>query len=339
MGWSGYVVGACLLLTLGACRKSGDSPDAAGPAGGMGGSVSTGGAAGSVPMGGTGGSLPTGGTGGILPAGMGGASDAGPSACERVDGGSVTSPPYLDLDVTASGFAEHEGQKVFLVTRANIAGVLGAGSATVTGGAFAFHFAKGYKRATNQEILWLLDADGDGVCDDTAGDHTGYVLLSATDPPAAAPVAIAISDNHVRTTSSNANLCNPPAPFGDMLDMNITGTGFDAHEGRAVHLLTRNPSNGAIFGSGDARVAGGGFAFHFPRGFQRFTYQEIFFFVDIDGDGKCAPGTDHLGYTVTPGFNPTQNVPLDLQIMDNHMAQSARGADVCVVMNGCQIAP
>ena len=155
---SGYVVGACLLLTLGACGKSGDSPDAAGAAGGAGGSISTGGADGSVSMGGTGGSLSTGGTGGVLTAGTGGISDAGPVACEGVDGGSVTSPPYLDLDVRASGFAAHEGQTVFLLTRANIAGVLGAGSATVRGGAFAFNFPKGYKRATEQEILWLLDA-------------------------------------------------------------------------------------------------------------------------------------------------------------------------------------
>jgi hypothetical protein len=319
MGRSGYLVGACLLLTLGACGKSGASPDAAGSTGGTGGSISTGG---------SGGATSTGGTGG-----------ASPAACEGVDGGSVTSPPYLDLDVTASGFAQHEGQTVFLVTRASIAGVLGSGSAKVTGGAFAFHFPKGYKRASDQEILWLIDADGDGVCDAAAGDHTGYAVVSATDPPTAAPIAIAISDNHLQTTSSGANFCIAGAPFGDMFDLNITGTGFDAHEGRTVHLLTRNLYNGAIFGSGYAVVAGGGFAFHFPRGVERFTYQEIFFFVDIDGDGKCAPGTDHPGYTTTPGFNPTQNIPLDMQVMDNHMAESARGADVCVVMNGCQLAP
>jgi hypothetical protein len=316
---SGHLVGACLLLTLGACGRSGAAPAAAGPVGAAGGAFSAGGAGGGSAAGGSG--------------------DANDVACEGVDGGSATTPPYVDLDVTASGFAEHEGQKVFLVTRTDIAGVLGSASATVTGGAFAFHFPKGYKRSTDQEILWLLDGDGDGVCDDTAGDHTGYALVSATDPPAAQSVAIAIADNHVRTTPSNADLCIPGAPFGDMLDIDITGVGFDAHEGRAVHLLTRNLSNGAIFGSGDAVVAGGGFAFHFPRGLERFTYQEIFFFVDADGDGKCTPGTDHPGYTLTPGFNPTQDVPLEMQVMDNHVAKSTRGADVCVVMNGCQLAP
>jgi hypothetical protein len=270
-----------------------------------------------------------------------GADGGGPTmaACEGVDAGSAASASYVDLNISASGFSEHEGQTVFLVTRANGVGVIGAASATVTGGAFSFHFPKGYKRATDQEIIWLLDADGDGVCDDAAGDHTGFSLVSATDPPGAEPVAVSISDNHLRMTSSGANLCNSVLPFGDMLDMNVTGTGFDGHEGRTVHLLGRTFYNGAIFASGDAIVAGGGFTLPFKRGFQRFTYEEIFFFVDVDGDGRCTPGTDHPGYTTTAGFNPTQNVPIDVPVMDNHMAQSARGADVCAVMNGCQLAP
>jgi hypothetical protein len=265
--------------------------------------------------------------------------DAATAACEGVDAGSGASLSYVDLNITASGFSEHDGQTVFLVTRSNTYGVLGAGSATVSGGAFAFHFPKGYRRAADQQIIWLLDADGDGVCNDAAGDQTGLSLVSATDPPGPEPVAVAISDNHVQMTPSGANLCNPAFPFGDMLDMNVTGVGFDADEGRTVHLLARTVDNGAIFASGQAVVASGGFVLHFPRGFERFTYEEIVFFADVDGDGRCAPATDHPGYTVTAAFNPTQNVPVDVPVTDNHVAQSARGADVCAVMNGCQLAP
>lgn len=264
--------------------------------------------------------------------------DTAQGACEGVDGGSVTNPPYVDLDITASGFTEHEGRTVFVVTRTGSRGVLGTASATVIGGAFAIHFPKGYQRSEDQDILWLLDADGDGVCNDASGDQTGYVVVNAVDPVGAEAVAVAISDNHVRT-AHGADLCNPAMPFGDMFDMNITGIGFDAHEGQTVHLLTRTVNNGAIFGSGAALVAGGGFAFHLRKGFQRFSYQEVLFFVDVDGDGTCTAGTDHPGYTVTPAFNPLQNVPVDLQVMDNHTATSARNADVCVVMNGCQLAP
>src|SRR3569832_1026602 len=114
-----------------------------------------------------------------------GAGAATTAACEGVDAGSAASLSYVDLNITASGFTEHEGQTVFVVTRSNSYGVLGSGSAVVSGGAFAFHFPKGYRRAADQQIIWLLDADGDGVCDEAGGDHTGFFLLSATDPPGA----------------------------------------------------------------------------------------------------------------------------------------------------------
>jgi hypothetical protein len=125
-----------------------------------------------------------------------------------------------------------------------------------------------------------------------------------------------------------------------MLDFNITGSGFEAHDGQRLHLLTRTAYNGAIFGAGDAVVAGGGFAFHFPKGYERFTYQEILVFVDVDGDGVCVTGTDHTGYTASSAFNPVQIAPpVNQQVMDNHTSRSARGADICVIMNGCQVAP
>src|SRR3569832_2028585 len=119
------------------------------------------------------------------------------ASVDAADAGAAASLSYVDLNISASGFTEHEGQTVFLVTRSNTYGVLGSGSAVVSGGAFAFHFPKGYRRAADQQIIWLLDADGDGVCDEAGGDHTGFLLLSATDPPGAEPVAVAISDNHV----------------------------------------------------------------------------------------------------------------------------------------------
>jgi len=264
--------------------------------------------------------------------------DAPPAACEAIDGGTPAQPAHLDLNINASGFAEHEGQTVLLVTRASGEGVLGSGRATVKAGAFTFHFPKGYRRATAQEVLWLLDADGNGVCDEAAGDHTGFAVVSSFDPPGDAAAAITISDNHVRTTASGGALCIAGSPFGDMFDMDVTGTGFDAHEGRTVRLLASSLYNGAIFAVGDASVSAGGFALHFPRGYQRFTYEEVFFFVDVDGDGSCTQGVDHPGYISTAALNPTQNVPVAVSVRDNHVTQSSRGIDVCAVMNGCQFA-
>jgi hypothetical protein len=352
-----YLPGVLVLLATGSCKAPQAGPDATGGKGG-----SSGGVAGTVAMGGSGGGS-VGGMAGQASVGSGGAAsgggagglpmdaggdgppgfpDAGAAtntACEGVDGGSVASSPYADLDITASGFVEHEGQTVFVVTRSNLGGVLGSGSAKVAGGAFAIHFPKGYRRSYDQEILWLLDADGDGLCDADAGDHTGYVLVKATDPVGAEPLRIAIDDNHVRTSASNAEFCRAGTPLGDMLDMNITGVGFDAYEGRTLHLVTRTTYNGAIFGSGEAIVTGGGFAFHFRRGYQRFTYQEVLFFVDIDADGGCAPESDHAGFFATSAFNPIQNVAVNVQLPDTHVVKTGRGADVCVVMNGCQLSP
>jgi hypothetical protein len=281
----------------------------------------------------------TGGSGGATAIDAGGTDAPTATACEGVDAGAIVSPAYADMDITASGFAEHEGRSVFLVTRSNSSGVIGARSVTVTGGGFAFRFPKGYKRSADQDLLWLIDADGDGRCNTDVGDHTGYLRVNAANPAGSDALEVAITDNHVRTTSGGVDICNPAAPFGDMMDFNITGMGFDAHDGQRVHLLTRTVYNGAIFGSGDAVVTGGGFAFHFPKGYQRFTYQEIFLFVDVDGDGACAPGTDHTAYEATNAFNPVQIMPIDEQVMDNHTSKSARNADVCVIMNGCQIAP
>jgi hypothetical protein len=123
-----------------------------------------------------------------------------------------------------------------------------------------------------------------------------------------------------------------------MADMNVTGLGFKAHEGAIVHLLTRSFQNGAVFGRGEAPVAAGGFAFRLPHAFVSFTYQEVFWYVDADGDGACTTA-DHRGYTVTAAFRPTGNEALDQPITDNHVVTSARGADVCIVMNGCLLAP
>jgi hypothetical protein len=264
-----------------------------------------------------------------------GGAEVAATGCEGVDTGAINSPTYADLNVTASGFAEHEGHAVLVVTRSNSSGVLGARSATVTGGGFAFRFPKGYQRSEDQELLWLIDADGDGLCNTDAGDHTGYLLVNAVDPGSNA-LDVLITDNHVRTTSRNDDICNPAVPFGEIMDINITGKGFEAHDGQRVHLLTRRTYNGAIFGSSEAVVTGGGFAFHFPKGYMRSTYQEILLFVDVDGDGVCVPGTDHTGYSATSAFDLA---PVDEQVTDSHMSKTARNADVCVVMNGCQVAP
>jgi len=344
-----------LVITAAACRASGDARHDGGGGGsgatGSGGSGAGGsGSGGSGPGGsGTGGS---GGTGGATPgdASVTDARDSGPlddaaptdasaSSCEGVDGGTNARPRYLDMRISGAGFEAHEGRSVFLFTRGSNSGVLGVGRATVVGGAFVLDLPKGYLRAGTQEIYWLIDTDGDGLCNEAAGDHAGYVAAAGFDPPGDETFATTITDNHVRMTPRYPDLCTAAKAFGEMNDFNITGSGFAAHEGRRIHLLTRTVVNGAIFASGTATVVSGGFSFAFPKAFESFTYQELFWYVDEDGDGRCTSAGDHTGYVVTPAFTPVGNTPVTMPITDNHMSRSGRGADVCVVMNGCQLAP
>jgi len=265
--------------------------------------------------------------------------DAGGVSCEGVDAGTSPRGDYLDMDISATGFAEHDGRAIFLVTRTDPWDVLGVGRATVVGGRFALHLSKGYQRSLSQEVLWFVDGDGDGLCTGAGGDHSGYLAVGPFDPAGSDAVAVALSDNHVRMTPQGAALCAPTLAFAEMLDIDVTASGFEAHDGRTVYLLTRSAANGAIFGAGRAEIAAGGFALHLPKAFVADTYQEVFWFVDEDADGTCAGGTDHTGTMVTSAFWPTQNVPYDLRLTDNHALESARRADVCVVMNGCQLAP
>jgi hypothetical protein len=120
-------------------------------------------------------------------------------------------------------------------------------------------------------------------------------------------------------------------------DFDVVGSGFDAHEGLTVHVLTDSPYNHHVWGTGQATIVGGGFALHFPRGFERTTYQEIFWFIDVDGDGRCATPNDHTGYAATSAFTPLDaSAVVQMAITDNHNNVNAGREDVCVIMNGCR---
>ena len=333
-----------LLLVLAGADCSG-SPGASGDGGsagasgsagaaGIGGGAGSGGAAGDGRAGaagtGSGGAV-GGGTGG----GGTGAGGINPS-CIRSD---AQLHKFLNLDVRGESFADHNGETLYLITRSGSSGIIGTGKTLVSAGGFAVHFEGGYERNTSQQLLWFADADGDGNCNLSKGDHIGYVSLGPFDPVANDALTATIADNHVMDIPGETSPCSGARPFGDMLDMNVSASGFQAHEGSSVYMLTRTFQNGAVFGRGQTAVASGRFAFNFPRGFARQAYQEVFWFVDLDGDGLCTTTSDHLGYAVTAAFSPTGNQPLDMTITDNHAGTSARGADVCIVMNGCPIAP
>jgi len=321
------VLASCLLL--GACRgaSSGGAggSDAAGDASldssgnGEGGQLATDGGAG------VGGTLGAGGT----PAAGGASGHSGREVRVCVSDG------FVDLLVSAAGFAEHEGRTVYLYVTTQGGQMLGTASAVVRAGVFSARFPNGYQRNAVETLLWYVDSDGDGRCLSANGDHVGHQSIDAFAVTGTEPHQIDIVDNHDDSFSpSDPNMCTGIKEFARMMDLEISGSGFNEHEGQPVYLITRTSRNNAVFAAAQATVAAGAFQFAFRRAYERFTYQEVLWFTDVDGDGVCGPA-DHVGYASTNGDNPVASQLSQVKIKDNHAATTARNADVCAAMNGC----
>jgi len=239
------------------------------------------------------------------------------------------------MRITGTGFQAHDGSTVVLYTSRGILDeVYGAGQAAISSGGFTFDFPSGYQRAQRQGISWFVDADHDGVCNTGAGDHVGFLIVGPFDPTPDERIDVTISDNHMPAVPAAADPCAGIA--APLHDFDVVGSGFDAHEGLTVHLMTSSPYNGRILGAGRATIAGGAFAFHFPKGFERTTYQDVYWYVDVDGDGACNTSADHTGYLSTAAFTPLDpSASVQQPISDNHAQVSVHG-DVCIVMNGCR---
>jgi hypothetical protein len=158
------------------------------------------------------------------------------------------------------------------------------------------------------------------------------------DPTGMDPLVLTVTGGDLSDSGKIRGTCDGTIPFEEMSNLEIAATGFASHDGAIVHLLIRTNVNGAVFGSGWASVVGGAFSLRLPRAFPQFTYPDILWFVDVDGDARCT-ATDHPGYYAAPAATATGNEAVALRINDNHETATSRHADVCTVMNGCQLAP
>lgn len=122
------------------------------------------------------------------------------------------------------------------------------------------------------------------------------------------------------------------------LDLVVNGAGFESHEGQRVHVLARDYQSQLSLGYGSAMVAQGKFVLRFPRGYAMFSYQPMFFYVDLDGNGACDPAVDHLGSFLTNGY--TGSDPFELGLShEQHAHDSSRpraDASVCATLNACR---
>jgi hypothetical protein len=186
-------------------------------------------------------------------------------------------------------------------------------------------------------------ADADAA---SAGEARGPdgpdAAVDVTDPgvpDAVADVVVDAAQADLTITTSDA--CLPPpldaAVDGPhrFLDLVVKGQGFEEHEGKRVYIFTRVFDTKAPLGHGSDLVRAGQFSIFFPNGYARFSYQPIFYYVDVNGDGRCDEATgDHPGLTLSNASNPTSNDPLEMAVRDNHMSM-LRNERVCDLMNAC----
>jgi hypothetical protein len=264
--------------------------------------------------------------------------DAG-ATCQPGDAGADRRRSFIDFQITGAAFDGHNGSTIHLYTAgSSVNDVYGLGRQVIAGGGFVLELPAGYKRGSVQAVVWFVDVDGDGVCNSGNDDHSGFATVGPFDPGPGADerFEVTISDNHINPYHGSGDPCaGATAP---LLDLDITGSAFGAHEGQTIHLVTSSPNNDVVRATGQAIIQGGTFAFHFPRGLERFTYQDVFWFVDVDGDGRCTTGADHTGYVSTAAFNPVGDAPLQMMITDNHAA-SLGGLNICAIVSGCRPPP
>lgn len=122
------------------------------------------------------------------------------------------------------------------------------------------------------------------------------------------------------------------------LDLVVNGAGFESHEGQRVHVLARDYHSQLSLGYGSAVVVQGRFVLRFPRGYATFSYQPMFFYVDVDNSGDCDPAVDHLGAFVTSGH--TGGDPYELELSEQRYGHDSprprADASVCTTLNACR---
>lgn len=254
--------------------------------------------------------------------------------CKRVDvcnafpARAGEKPAFIDAVVRGEGFDAYEGRTVRLAAR-TVGGAtrLGTARARIIGGRLTMRLPAGFPRQTAPELLWFVDADGDGKCGAGGGDVFGYTAPGPFDPPANEPAAVSIAASALPAVPGNVDVC---AAFEPLPTMTVTGTGFAVDERRPIFVISRMLS-GATVGVWATHASGGALP---AMTFERRPGQEVMWFAESTGDGICTTADGaHTGAVSTAASDPAGN--LTLPITGTQAITTPGGADVCAVMNGC----
>jgi hypothetical protein len=159
-------------------------------------------------------------------------------------------------------------------------------------------------------------------------------------------------DAGVRETDASSptwgTACDP-RPGGDekmdglprFLDVEIRASGFDAYEGATLRTVTYERLEAGVvtrvFGTREVIVTGGGFEVMWPNAYERFGYQPMVLYADVDDDGTCDPAVDPTWGMFSNAHNPPGDAPYvwDLDLGMAPFLDGISAADICTVANGC----
>jgi hypothetical protein len=121
----------------------------------------------------------------------------------------------------------------------------------------------------------------------------------------------------------------------DFIDLEITGSGFGDHDGRALRAITHKEDEPTrVFAAEKVVVTGGAFHFSWPNTYERGAYQPLLFFVDVDSDGRCDPDLDPVWRVVGNSAGENGRYPWALE-RDNFAEAGEQAAWVCNRINAC----
>jgi hypothetical protein len=121
--------------------------------------------------------------------------------------------------------------------------------------------------------------------------------------------------------------------------LSIEGHGLANEEGRVVTarigIAERPPER---LGSAQARIESGGFRIDLPQAAEISLYKRKLLFIDVDGDGTCTPGVDH----VYSDYRAQEGGDLTLTLSDSVPAPAPDAAmrlaaDAATAAPSCQV--
>ena len=86
--------------------------------------------------------------------------------------------------------------------------------------------------------------------------------------------------------------------------------------GLRTELITYDVNDATrVYAHGETRVASdGGMEQAWPDAYRRFEYQPIVYYIDVNDDGACTPGTDLGERFISTAWNPVGDAPLETDL-------------------------